>query len=229
MKKLSVLFLSAFVLCLAASRAGAATDKLKELITRVESCEAVLQDFQRRPETAIPAEVLAKARAIVIANQFKAGILLGIQDGYGVILVKRADGRWSVPALIKAGEASLGLQLGASTVETIYIITDDQTPRLLFNQRVNIGIDAKAVAGGRFKDNEKDNLPILNVPVLVYTKKKGLFAGATVKTGFLNRDDEANRILYKTNFNLPEILYSDWIEPIPEVQPLMALVQKLAP
>ncbi|MFA5264218.1 MAG: lipid-binding SYLF domain-containing protein [Opitutaceae bacterium] len=229
MKKLSVLFLSALVLCLAPSRAGASSDKLKEMITRVESCEAVLQDFQRRPETAIPPGVFAKARAIVIVNQFKAGLLLGIQDGYGVILVKRADGRWSLPALIKAGEASLGLQLGASTVETIYIITDDQTPRLLFRQRINIGVDAKAVAGVRFKDNEKDNLPIMNVPVLVYTKKKGLFAGATVKTGFIKRDDSANRILYKTNFNLPELLYSDWVEPIPEVQPLMALVQRLAP
>jgi len=70
---------------------------------------------------------------------------------------------------------------------------------------------------------------IASLDVSLPMKKKGLFAGATVKTGFINRDDESNRILYRTNFSLPEILYSDWVKPIPEVQPLMGLMQKIAP
>jgi hypothetical protein len=28
---------------------------------------------------------------------------------------------------------------------------------------------------------------------------------------------------------MPELLYSDWVQPIPEVQPLMNLLQRLAP
>jgi lipid-binding SYLF domain-containing protein len=57
----------------------------------------------------------------------------------------------------------------------------------------------------------------------------GLFAGATVKAGYLTRDDTANRSFYSTTYTLPEILYSDWITPSPEVQPLMAYVQQIAP
>ena len=95
-----------------------------ELVDQVETCEAILQEFQLRPDTAIPGVVLQKARAVIIVNQFKAGFILGVKDGYGVIMVKKPGGRWSVPVLISAGEASLGLQIGANSMESVFIITD---------------------------------------------------------------------------------------------------------
>lgn len=211
--------------------ARAATDSNRpQLVQHVETCEAILREFMADPATAIPAEVLAHARALVIVNQFKAGFIIGVQGGYGAILVKKADGHWSVPALIKAGEASLGLQIGGKAVEIIYVITDDQTPRLLFKGKVNVGVDAKAVAGPRAAETEKWNREtILATPVLVYTKSRGLYAGATVKAGFLSRDDESNQALYHTSYNLPELLYSDWVAPVDEVKPFIDYVKKIAP
>jgi lipid-binding SYLF domain-containing protein len=200
-----------------------------ELVDQVETCEAILQEFQLRPDTAIPAIVLQRARAIIIVNQFKAGFLFGVKAGYGVILVKKPSGRWSLPVLINASEASLGLQIGATAVETVYIITDENTPRLLFNHRFNIGVDARAVAGPKAAEVERNGKEILEAPMLVYTKNAGLYAGATVKAGHLARNDTANSTLYNTRYTMPELLYSDWVQPPSEVQPLMALVQKLAP
>ena len=200
-----------------------------DLIDRVETCEAILQEVQNRRETAIPPAVLRQAKAIVIVNQFKAGLILGVKDGYGVIMVKNADGRWSLPVLINAGEASLGLQIGASSVQSIYIITDTNTPRLLFKQRFNVGVDAKAIAGPKAAEAERFNAEILRTPMLVYTKSAGLFAGATIKAGHFSRNDKANFQLYNTKYTRPELLYSDWVQPIPEVQPLMNLLQRLAP
>ncbi len=225
MKKLLLLSL----LVLAGATAARAEPSRATLVTRVESCEAILQEFQSNPRLAIPAAVWQRARAVLILNQFKAGFLLGVQDGYGVILVKKPNGRWSLPVLVNAGEASLGFQLGANAVESIHIITDDTTPRLLFTQRFNLGVDAKAVAGPRAAEAERINETLLRTPVLSYTKSVGLFAGATVKTGHLSRNDKANFILYNTRYTLPELLYSDWVQPPPEVQPLMGLVQYLAP
>jgi len=200
-----------------------------DLVDHVETCEAILQEFQLHRETAIPAAVLAKAQAIVIVNQFKGAFFLGIKDGYGVILVKKPNGRWSLPVLISAGEASLGFQIGANSIETIYIITDPATPRLLFNHRFNVGVDAKAVAGPKAAEAEKLNADLLSTPVLVYTKSAGLYAGATIKAGQLSRNDPANATLYSTKYTMPELLYSDWVQPPSEVVPLMQLVQKLAP
>ncbi len=199
-----------------------------DLVKRVESCEAILQEFQSRRETAIPANVWQRARAILILNQFKAGLFLGVQDGYGVIMVKKPGG-WSVPVLLNAGEASLGFQLGAKAVESIFIITDDNTPKILFKQRFNVGVDAKAVAGPKAAETERNNEEILRTPLLAYTRTVGLYAGATVKAGHLSRADDHNFALYNTKYTLPELLYSDWVQPVAEVKPLMALVQKLAP
>ncbi len=199
-----------------------------DLVKRVESCEAILQEFQSRRETAIPANVWQRARAILILNQFKAGLFLGVQDGYGVIMVKKPGG-WSVPVLLNAGEASLGFQLGAKAVESVFIITDDTTPKMLFKQRFNVGVDAKAVAGPKAAETERNNEEILRTPLLAYTRTVGLYAGATVKAGHLSRADNHNFSLYNTKYTLPELLYSDWVQPVAEVKPLMALVQKLAP
>ncbi len=227
MKKLFLLSL----LALAAPLSLLAVDKTKHqvLVERVESCEAILQEFQAKPETAIPASVFQRARAIVILNQGKFGFLLGLKEGYGVILAKRPDGSWSLPVLISAGESSIGLQVGASTQETILIFTDDQTARILFKKRFNVGLDAKAVAGPRVAEKENDNKPLIQAPVLVYAKNKGLYAGATIKSGYIARDDGSNRELYHTQYTLPELLFSNWVTPIDEVRPLMNLVQKLAP
>jgi len=225
MKK--VLFLS--LLALFGVAAAHAQVPRTELVQRVESCEAILQEFQSRPETAIPAHVLQAAKGLIILNQFKAGFLLGVKDGYGVIMVKKPDGRWSVPVLINAGEASLGLQAGATTQESIFVINDAQIPRSLFRHRFRIGVDAKAVAGPKNAEKERFNKELLEAPMLAYTKSVGLFAGATVKAGHISRNDKANFTLYNTRYTMPELLYSDWVTPPREVVPLMELVQKLSP
>lgn len=198
-----------------------------EYVERVETCEAILQEFMASPKHAISEEALKRARGIIIVNQFRAGLVLGLKDGWGVVMVRRADNTWSVPALLSAAEGSLGLQIGASANETIYILTDDSTPRMLFNQRFHVGVDAKAVAGPKAAANEHTNLDILTTPVLVYSKNKGLYAGASLKAGYLSRNDEANRSLYATTYTLPEILYSNWVTPPEEVRPLMDYVASL--
>lgn len=212
-------------LCLAPLVATAAPRS--EYVERVETCEAILQDFMANPETAISADALKRARGIIIVNQFRAGLVLGVKDGYGIIMVRRPDNTWSVPALLAAGEGSIGLQIGASANETIYILTNDATPRMLFNERFHVGVDAKAVAGPKAASSEHSNEEILTTPVLVYSKSRGLYAGASIKAGYLTRNDEANRSLYNTNYTLPEILYSDWVSVPEEVKPLINYVTSL--
>ena len=225
MKKLVLLSLIALISTLSAHAAG--TVSRQELVKRVESCEAILREFMANPETAIPQSILKQAKALVIVNQFKAGVLLGIKDGYATILVRQANGKWSLPVLLAAGEASVGLQLGATAVETVIVMMNEETPRMLFNQRFNVGVDAKAVAGPKAAEAEKENRPIV-APLLVYSKSRGLFAGATVKTGYISRSDEANFRLYQTHYTLPELLYSDWVKPPAEVVPLMQFVEQIA-
>src|ERR1051326_5502019 len=111
------------LLCLIASfgaaTARAATNSARStLIEQVETCEAILREFQKNKEIAPSDEAWKKARAVIITNQFKAGFILGMKGGYGVVLVKKPDGQWSIPVLINAGAAGLGPQLGATASRT---------------------------------------------------------------------------------------------------------------
>jgi lipid-binding SYLF domain-containing protein len=198
-------------------------------VVRVETCEAILREFMAEPATSIPPAVWQRARGLIILSQFKAGFIFGVKGGFGTLMVKKADGHWSIPVLIDASEASLGIQAGAKDVDTVIVITDEATPRLLFTNRLNIGVDAKAVAGPSSAEVESDASKFFIAPVLVYSKSVGLFAGATVKAGRVERNDPANFILYNTSYTMPELLYSDWVTPPAEVQPLMAFVTQLAP
>lgn len=224
MKKLLLLALSLVTFLAAPARAS----EFKDFVAEVETCEAILQEFMANQETAIPPEVWARARAVVIVNQFRAGFIFGVKGGWGVVLAKKPSGQWSIPVLIRTGEASFGLQAGGAKVEGVYIITNDETVKLLYRARFNVGVDAKAVGGPKWREVETVNRSLLDAPVLVYTKNKGLFAGATVKTGYLSRNDDANRRFYNTFYSMPELLYGDFVQPLPEVQPLMNLVASYA-
>jgi len=228
MKKLLTFSLMA-LLGAACARADDSNTVRSELVVRVETCEAIIREFQANPQTAVPVAVLQRARALLILNQFKAGFILGVKAGYGTLMVKKPDGRWSLPVLVDASEASLGFQIGAKSVETVIVITDDATPRLLFANRFNIGIDAKAVIGPSAAEVERDARTVFVAPVLVYTHTVGVYAGATVKAGHVSRNDSANFTLYNTAYTMPELLYSDWVTPPSEVQPHMAYVEQIAP
>jgi lipid-binding SYLF domain-containing protein len=217
--------LAAAVLLSSVSLRAAEGDKY---LARIETCEAILREFQADPQLAIPGQVLRQAQAVVIVNQVKGGLVLGLQYGHGVVLVRRPDGTWSIPVLVKAGEASLGLQLGGQRVETIYVLMDTKTPRLLFANRFNIGADASAVAGPRTYEAEKLSRDILSTPVLVYGRNNGYYAGATIKTGWIDRHDSANTSYYNTEYTMPELLYGNTVTPPAGVRPLMNFVTEIS-
>ncbi len=207
----------------------AATGLTREaVITQLDSCEAILQEIQGNAKTAIPANILRRAKGLVIINQFQAGFLLGIKDGYAVALVRRPNGKWSVPAFLKAGELSFGLQAGGKAINAVYVLMDDNTARLLLKNRMNLGAEAKAVAGIRAAEREAvtKNLPG-DANVLIYSTTEGFYLGAALKTGYMSPNDEANRVFYNSNHRMPELLFSDWVTPPTEAHFLMDYVTRL--
>jgi lipid-binding SYLF domain-containing protein len=220
------LLLIAAVLSLTAA-ASATEFKRADYVARLQTCEAILQSTMLYPSSAIPADVLHRAKGIVIVNQVQVGLLFGVKDGWGVSLVKKANGQWSLPVFIKAGELSFGLQAGGKSIETIFVLMDDASTRLLFKSRFNFGLDAKAVAGPLAAEAERST-ETFTASVLVYTNVKGFYAGATVKTGTIAPLVAATQQFYNTDYGIPEILFSDWVAPQPEAQSLMNAIQRLS-
>jgi lipid-binding SYLF domain-containing protein len=216
-----------FTALVAASTAVAALDRAT-IVSHLDSCEAILQDIQGNVKTAIPADILRRAKGIVIVNQFQAGFIFGVKDGYGVALARRPNGKWSVPAFLRAGELSFGFQAGGKAINAVYVLMDDNAARLLFKGRFNLGAEAKAVAGIRAAEVEGVTKSISTQPdVRVYTTTEGLFLSAAIKTGYMSPHEEANRVFYNTNNRLPELLFSDWVTPPPEAHFIMDYVTRL--
>ena len=224
MKSISRILLLAFI-AVAATQTFAQT-KREDLVVQVETCEAILQEFMASPKTAIPANVLKEAKGIVIVNQFQLGFVVGGKGGYGVVLARKSNGQWSVPAFLDTGEASFGFQLGGRTLHTIYILNDESGVRLLYGAKFNFGVNANAVAGPRVAEAD-ESTDIIKALIYVYQKSNGLYAGAKLKSGWLSPHNSANRQFYNTTYTMPEILFSDWISAPSEVVPLMNYVSKL--
>ncbi len=220
-------FLLSLAVALVAIPLSIGADERKAFVTKLESCEAILRELQADPVTAIPSEVLQKAKAIVIANEVHAGLIVGGKGGYGVALVRQASGRWSVPTFLLAGEASFGLQAGAKSVTTVYIVNDEAGARLLYNPRFNFGVDADAVAGPNSADVQEAT-QIIKAPVFVYRKNSGLFVGTKLKTGWLAADDNSNRVYYQSLRSMPELLFADWVKAPEEAKELRDYVQQIA-
>ncbi len=198
------------------------------VIEHIDSCEAILQDLQGNFKTAIPAETLRRAKGLVIVNQFQAGFIFGVKDGYAVAMARRPSGKWSVPAFFRTGELSFGLQAGGKSVTAVYLLMDEASARLLFKNKFNLGAEAKANAGVRAAERESVTSSIRTEPsVLVYTSSEGLYLGATIKTGYMSPDNEANRLFYNSSDRVPELLFSDWVTPPPEAHFLMDYVTRL--
>jgi SH3 domain-containing YSC84-like protein 1 len=216
-----------FTTLVAGLRAADGFDRAS-VLTQLDSCEAILQEIQGNVKTAIPSEILRKAKGIIVVNQFQGGFIFGIKDGYGVALVRRPNGKWSVPAFLKAGEFSLGLQAGAKSINIVYVLMDDEAARLLFRNRMNLGVDAKAVAGIRAAEREAVSKPLPgDANVLVYSSTAGFYIGATLKTGYLSPHQRANELFYNSNHRMPELLYSDWVTPPQEARFIMDYVTRL--
>jgi SH3 domain-containing YSC84-like protein 1 len=222
MKRLLLLVVALASAC----AAGAAQIDRADLVARLQTCEAILQDTMLYPERAIPASILHRAKGIVILNQVQVSLVLGVKDGWGVAMVKKADGQWSLPVFIKASELSFGVQAGGKAIETIFVLMDDYSTRLLFKPRFNFGLDAKAVAGPAAAEAERSTAA-LGAQVLVYSNVRGFYAGATVKTGAMSPSVDATQQFYGTHYGIPEILFSDWIKPQPEAEPLMTYLRRL--
>jgi len=223
-------FLTAlFCVSALAAMLPAATGLTREaVVTHLDSCEAILQEMQGNVKTAIPADKLRAAKGIVIVNQFQAGFVVGIKDGYAVALVRRPNGKWSVPAFFRTGELSFGFQAGGKAINAVYVLMDDGAARLLLKNRFNIGAEAKAVAGIRAAERERTTHALPTEPnVYVYSTTEGFYLGAAVKTGYMSPHDESNRLFYNTTSRMPELLYSDWVTPPAEARFLMDYVTRL--
>ena len=164
-----------------------------------------------QPDRRIPAQVLARADGIILLNGTKAGFLFAYQAGSGVALSKdAASGKWSPAVFVRINEGSLGFQVGGEQNFIVILLMNPTAMRLLTGPNYAYGSEARATAGITSAGVEAVSP---EQPVLVYSDRKGLYAGADLKSGALTPDEEANRIYYGQFLTMNKILFGQNVKP----------------
>lgn len=209
------------------SNAHAGKPFREQLTDKLASCEYSLDVVMKKPETAVPPEAFQQAKGIVIVHQYRVGLILGGQAGTGVLVARNPQtGDWGPPVLLDPGGINFGLQAGAKEINSVFLLLSDEAVQRAYSGRFDIGADATAVAGPR--NAEVENFDLFKADVWVYSSFGGLYAGASVKTGWITPYEKGNRVLYDTQLGAPEIALSTWFKVPADAQKLVDRIRGYA-
>ncbi len=197
-----------------------------ELTARIERAQEYFEDIMEAPDTAIPEALMRNCHGVIILRQYKAGFIFGVKGGQGIVLIKdKNTNEWSPPAFIKTGEGSFGLQIGGQSIDSIFLIMNEDGMEMLNKTKFKIGLDASAAVGPVGRDAEVKVSP--GTAILVYSRAKGLYAGASFEGGILLRDDIANRKFYNMeDITIQNILFENKVKMPDEAKPLVSVLNE---
>jgi len=201
LKSIGFLFLALIFALPAAAQDGAPSDDLREDLNtaRKRAAEAAksFREMMSKPDSAIPAALLDKAKAVIIVpGTLRVAFGLGGRGGRGVVSRRTVNG-WSEPAFIKIGGGSFGAQIGVSKTDYILLVMNDGGLKGLMEDGFELGGDVGAVAGPIGRSAGASTNPTLDAEILSYSKAKGLYAGVALKGIRIYADNNLNNKVYK--------------------------------
>jgi lipid-binding SYLF domain-containing protein len=183
-----------------------------ELDNRIRTLTDKFDEFQHRPDKAIPAETLRKAQGIMLLDRTKAGFIFAYQGGGGVAMVKDAAlDKWSPAAFVDTSSASLGLQVGGEQSFYVVLFMTTNSTRMLIDKKFGFGGEARGTAGDT--SSGVDTRPSDQGSILIYDDRQGLYGGAAIKGGAVTPADEANHVYYGQDISMSDILFDHKVQP----------------
>ncbi len=166
-------------------------------VSKVRDATEVMTDIMAIPEKSIPPSLLNNAYAVaVIPNVIKGGFVFGGRYGWGVLVVKTKERKWSAPAFISIAAGSVGYQIGLQSIDVILVFKRKKSVDRITKGKFTLGADASIAAGpvGRAASAGTDIR--LEAEIYSYSRSRGLFAGVSLEGSALQMKDESNRLFY---------------------------------
>ena len=163
---------------------------------RLARASEVLVKFTAEEEKSIPAALLERAHGVaVIPSLVRAGFFIGGRRGRGVISVRKTDGEWSNPAFLTLTGGNFGLQFGAEWADVVLVFENEQSVKHMQTGKFTFGGDAAAVAGPL---GTRATAAITGkAEVYIYTRSRGLYAGAAFEGARLDIDEDGDQVFYR--------------------------------
>lgn len=166
-------------------------------VETIRQSEQVLADLVAIPARQIPHHLLADAQGVaVIPDVTKIGFIAGVRRGHGVVMVRDAEGEWSLPQFITLTGGSVGWQAGIQGSDVVLIFKTRKGVEGLMKGKFTIGVDASVSAGPVGRDAEAATDPALKAEILSYSRSRGLFLGVAIDGSALEIDQHAHTAFY---------------------------------
>ena len=82
---------------------------------------------------------------MIVPNVIKIGFIAGVRRGHGVVLVRDAEGEWSLPQFVTLTGGSVGWQAGIQGTDVVLVFTTAKGVQGLMQGKFTIGADASVV------------------------------------------------------------------------------------
>ncbi|MEJ8838835.1 DUF4142 domain-containing protein [Ramlibacter sp. AN1133] len=186
----------------AAGRSAGWDAEEREAMEGISRAADVLRRMKQDPRMDM---LVRRAHGVLLFPQYRrAGVVLGVRAGQGV-LVTRTDKGFSAPAFYRMEGGSLGLQAGAASGVTAYLLMTEIAVQQFRTVR-QISFDAfSAVTLGPDSQQWQSSKGKVQ-DVVVWSGTRGAYAGAGVGMTQIVPDAQANRAYYGRDVSTAEIL-----------------------
>ena len=175
----------------------------------------------------IPTEILQNAKGVAICTIVKGGIGIGGQGGEGIIVIRHYGGPtvvWRAPSAFNISGASLGAQIGFTSISYIIVLNTDRAIGQFFNQgKFKWDATATGTAGADTGVESQSTRDLEKHDVLVYRESGGLYGGATFGGSTIEVKDEINDDAYGEHVHVRDILEGN-VQPPAQAQKLYDLL-----
>jgi SH3 domain-containing YSC84-like protein 1 len=158
----------------------------------------------------IPAEILQNAKGVAICTIIKGGIGIGGQGGEGIVLIRHLGGAapvWRAPSAFNISGASLGAQLGFSSISYIIVLNSERAIGQFVGQgKMKWDATATGTAGADTGVESQSTRDLEKRDVLVYRDSGGIFGGATFGGSSIEVKTEINQLAYGDHIHVRDIL-----------------------
>jgi lipid-binding SYLF domain-containing protein len=163
----------------------------------VRSADQIMHEIMVIPAKQIPEALLAEAQGVaIIPDVIKIGFVAGLRRGHGVVLIRDADGQWSLPQFVTLTGGSVGWQAGVQGTDVVLVFMTKKSVEGLLRGKFTVGADAAAAAGPVGRNASAATDVRLKAEILSYSRSRGLFIGLSLDGSAIEIDSEAQIAYY---------------------------------
>jgi SH3 domain-containing YSC84-like protein 1 len=188
---------------------------------RIEEAATVLREIHNVPDKDIPQDLWDKAECVVVVPGLKkAAFVVGGEYGKGVMSC-RHEGAWTPPIFMEVGKGSWGLQIGAQSIDLVFLVMNRSGMEKLLRNKVSLGVEASVAAGPVGRDARAATDVQMKAEILSYSRTQGLFAGVNISGGVVKANVDDNADMYGAGVSTRHIVMDGGV-PVPAAaQPFM--------